>query len=453
MDIDDNSGDDVGYLLDVLPIHRESHLKKNLYAPLSIAVGMMLALTACSAGSPPTAPAESPTTENRTPISDRVSDGILKIGYILPETGSLAGLGTGIIAGVKLAISDIAAYNGANKPVIELVGGDEAGDPTIAGQTADRLLSQDVDAVIGPVSSAISLSVIDKITGSGVMQCAGANTSATFSTYDSNGLYFRSIAPNIKQGPVLADAVIGEGASRVAVMVRNDDYGESLRSAVVKNLEAEGAEIVAVETFDPAATTFSAEVAKVKKAAPDAVVVIAFQEGASIIRALIETGLGPDSVKLFGTDGMSLGALAKTVNEAAPDVLEGMQATQSSSQNDPTFIQRLLDANPGLMVTNFAPYHYDCAISIALASMYAKSDATPEIAKAMYKITNGPGTACTSFAECADLIAAGKEINYEGVSGPMDLNAAGEPSVGLFDVVRFDSAGVPQIITTVRSED
>lgn len=428
-------------------------MKRNRYAPLSVAVGMMLALTACSAASPTTDPTDEPSAETRTPVSDRVSDGTLKLGYVLPETGSLSGLGTGIIAGVKLAVSDIAAYGGAGKPIIELVGGDEAGDPTIAGQTVDRLLSQDVDAVIGPVSSAISLSVIDKITGSGVMQCAGANTSATFSTYESNGLYFRSIAPNIKQGPVLADAVIGEGASRVAILVRNDDYGESLRSAVVKNLEAEGAEIVAVETFDPAATTFSAEVAKVKNEAPDAVVVIAFQEGASIIRSLIETGLGPDNIKLFGTDGMSLGVLAKTVNEAAPDALEGMQATQSSSQNDPDFIQRLLDANPGLAVTNFAPYHYDCAISIALASMYAGSDATPDIAEAMYAITNGPGTECTSFAECADLIEAGEEINYEGVSGPMDLNAAGEPSVGLFDVVRFDSAGVPQIVSTVRSED
>ena len=428
-------------------------MNRNRYAPLSVAVGMMLALTACSAGSPATDPTGEPSAETRTPVSDRVSDGTLKLGYVLPETGSLSGLGTGIIAGVKLAVSDIAAYSGAGKPIVELVGGDEAGDPTIAGQTVDRLLSQDVDAVIGPVSSAISLSVIDKITGSGVMQCAGANTSATFTTYDSNGLYFRSIAANIKQGPVLADAVIGEGASRVAILVRNDDYGESLRSAVVENLEAEGAEIVALETFDPAATTFSAEVAKVKNAAPDAVVVIAFQEGASIIRSLIETGLGPDNVKLFGTDGMSLGVLAKTVNEAAPDALEGMQATQSSSQNDPDFIQRLLDANPGLAVTNFAPYHYDCAISIALASMYAGSDATPEIAEAMYAITNGPGTECTSFAECAELIEAGEEINYEGVSGPMDLNSVGEPSVGLFDVVRFDSAGVPQIVSTVRSED
>ncbi|HEU4807196.1 MAG TPA: ABC transporter substrate-binding protein, partial [Homoserinimonas sp.] len=169
-------------------------MKRNRYAPLSVAVGMMLALTACSAASPTTDPTDEPSAETRSPVSDRVSDGTLKLGYVLPETGSLSGLGTGIIAGVKLAVSDIAAYGGAGKPIVELVGGDEAGDPTIAGQTVDRLLSQDVDAVIGPVSSAISLSVIDKITGSGVMQCAGANTSATFSTYDSNGLYFRSIA-------------------------------------------------------------------------------------------------------------------------------------------------------------------------------------------------------------------------------------------------------------------
>ena len=433
-------------------------MRINRYTTISIVAAAVVVLTSCSATPAPPATSASPSAsasaaaDARTIVSTLPGNGTLELGYVLPETGSLSGLGVGIIAAVKLALSDINKAGGVNGAQVTLTGGDEAGDPTIAGQTVDRLLGQGVDAIVGPVSSAISLSVIDKITGSGVLQCAGANTSKTFTDYDSHGLYFRTIPPNIKQGPVLAQAVIGEGASRVAVLVRNDDYGKSLSSSLIENLKSSGAEIVAEVPYDPAATTYTAEVSKVKAASPDAVVVIAFQEGTAIIRSLIETGMGPDKVKLFGTDGMSLGTLASTVDKASPGVLEGMQATQASSQNDPEFIKRLVAANPGLAVTNFSPYHYDCVISIALAAVAAKSDAPGKIAQSMYTISNAPGDECSDFAKCLALLKSGKDINYQGVSGPLDLNPAGEPSVGLFDIVKFNSAGVPQIIKTIKSK-
>jgi ABC-type branched-subunit amino acid transport system substrate-binding protein len=385
------------------------------------------------------------------PQSARPGDGTLKFGYVLPETGPLSGLGVGVIAGTQLATEDINAAGGVLGQPVSLVGGDEAGDPTVAGQTVDRLLGEDVDAIVGPVSSAISLSVIDKISGAGALQCAGANTSRTFTDYDDRGMYFRTIPANIKQGPVLAQTIIGEGASRVALLVRNDDYGQSLSQSLVEKLEEEGAEVVANVPYDPAATSFSAEVGEVSATNPDAVVLIAFQEGATILRTLIENGLGPAAVQVFGTDGMSLGALAASVSASDPAVLQGMQATQSSSQNDPEFLQRLTQSKPQVRITNFAPYHYDCVITTALAATAAQSDAPGEIAANMVAVTR-EGTKCGTFPECSELLAAGEDIDYDGVSGPLDFTEVGEPQVGLFDVVQFDAAGVPQIVTTVESE-
>lgn len=383
-------------------------------------------------------------------VSNRPGDKRLSIGYILAETGPLSGLGVGVIAATELAVEDVNAAGGVLGKPVTLSGGDEAGDPTVAGQTADRLLGEGVDVIVGPVSSAISLSVIDKITGAGALQCAGSNTSKTFTTYQDRGLYFRSIPANIKQGPVLAQAVIDEGASRVALVVRNDDYGQSLSQSVVEQLEAEGAEVVANVPYDPAATTFSAEVAQVAAAKPDAVVVIAFQEGTTLLRTLIENGLGPDDVKVFGTDGMSLGTLAAGVDPNNPGVLEGMRATQSSSQNDPKFLERLVASKPRVKLTNFAPYHYDCVIAVALAAEAAGSDAPGDIARSMLSVTKD-GEKCSSFEECSALLADGKDIDYDGVSGPLDLTDVGEPATGLFDVVRFDAAGKPTIVRTVES--
>ncbi|SDY75052.1 branched-chain amino acid transport system substrate-binding protein [Modestobacter sp. DSM 44400] len=427
--------------------------------PTAVLAGVLaLSVTACSGSSgsadgkdsaagTSSSPSSSPAPEVE---SSRPGNGQLDLGYILAETGPLSGLGVGVIAATQLAVEDINAAGGVLGKPVTLSGGDEAGDPTVAGQTADRLLGEGVDAIIGPVSSAISLSVLDRITGAGAIQCAGSNTSKTFTGYPDKGLYFRTIPANIRQGPVLAQAVIGEGASRVAVVVRNDDYGQSLSQSLIEQLENEGAEVVANVPYDPAATTFSAEVAKVAAAKPDAVVVIAFQEGATLLRALIENGLGPDDVRVFGTDGMSLGSLGSAVSESDPGVLEGMQATQASSQNDPAFLDRLVASKPQVQITNFTPYHYDCVITIALAALEAGSDAPGDIARAMQSVTRD-GEECTSFADCAKLISQGTDIDYNGVSGPLDFTDVGEPEVGLFDVVRFDGSGKPQIVRTVES--
>jgi ABC-type branched-subunit amino acid transport system substrate-binding protein len=76
---------------------------------------------------------------------------------------------------------------------VQLSTGDSGDTSTdIANQTVDRLLGENVDAIIGAASSGVSLTVIDKITSAGVVQFSPANTSPTFSDYDDKGLYFRN---------------------------------------------------------------------------------------------------------------------------------------------------------------------------------------------------------------------------------------------------------------------
>ena len=62
----------------------------------------------------------------------------------------------------------------------------------------------EVDAIIGAAASGISLSVIDKITGSQIPQCSPSNTAATFTDYDDNGLYFRTAPSDVVHGAALA---------------------------------------------------------------------------------------------------------------------------------------------------------------------------------------------------------------------------------------------------------
>src|SRR3954464_13735995 len=70
----------------------------------------------------------------------RAGDGTLKIGTLLPETGSLAFLGPPEVAAVKLAVKDINAAGGVLDKDVVLVEGDSGDTETdIANTTVDRL--------------------------------------------------------------------------------------------------------------------------------------------------------------------------------------------------------------------------------------------------------------------------------------------------------------------------
>src|SRR5699024_9237941 len=209
----------------------------------SVVASVMLVAAACGGGG-----------DSDGGGSDGGSSEPLKLGYVLPETGDLAYLGPPQIQALKFAVKQINDSGGVlGNPIPDVVGGDEANDQAIASQSADRVLSKDVDAIIGAAASGMSLAIIDKITGAGVVQCSGSNTAPTFTDYKDDGFYFRTAPSDALQGPVLADVIVGDGHSKVAIVARADDYGKGLADATAKALEAAGANVVVNDTYDPKA--------------------------------------------------------------------------------------------------------------------------------------------------------------------------------------------------------
>jgi hypothetical protein len=222
--------------------------------------------------------------------------GVLKIGTLLPLTGSLAYLGPPEVAGVQLAVNDINAAGGVLKSPVEIVGGDSGDTSTnIATQTVATLLQQGVNAIIGAASSDVTKTVIDTVTQAGVLQFSPANTSDSFTTYADNGLYFRTAPPDLFQGQVLADLVSQDGNQSVGVLAQNGEYGTGLAEQIVKNLDSAGLSGDSVKSvyYDPTASDFSDIVQQMVDFNPDAIVVVGFDESAKIIKGLNEQGIGP----------------------------------------------------------------------------------------------------------------------------------------------------------------
>lgn len=264
-----------------------------------------------------TAPSDADVPQQTT-TATREGDGEFVVGSLLPETGSLAFLGPPEFAGVNLAIQEINDAGGVlGKPARHIQGDSGDTENNVAPGTVDTLLSQNVDVIVGAASSSVSLSVIDKIINAGVIMFSPANTSKKFSTYDDNALYFRNAPSDILQGQVLADTIIEDGYSNVYVLALNDDYGTGLLEDLTTALEGGGATVVGSSVYDPKAADFSAEVEDAKGADPDAIVIIGFDETSRILTTMIEQGVGPQDVQVYGVDGNMGNALAENFEAGA----------------------------------------------------------------------------------------------------------------------------------------
>lgn len=365
-------------------------------------------------------------------------DGQLVIGTLLPETGSLAFLGPPEFAGAELAVNEINEAGGVLDTEVQLIQGD-SGDTTtdIANQTVDRLLSQNADAIIGAASSAVSFTVIDKIVNAGVVQFSPANTSKRFSDYDDDGLYFRTAPSDILQGQVLGELIIEDGAATVGIMALQDPYGEGLADDIQASVESSGGEVTNKIIYDPQAQNFDAEAQQLADSNPDAIAVIGFDETARILTTLFERGIGADSKPLYGSDGNMGNALGENF-EDNPEAIAGMKGTTPLSELREEFRQELLEIDPELVDFNYAAETYDAIVIVALATLLAGTDEPTEFAEEIPGVTGG-GDVCTSFGECKQLIEAGTtDIDYDGVSGPIELDEAGDPQRASYAILQFN---------------
>lgn len=245
----------------------------------------------------------------------REGDGVLKLGGLLPQTGSLAFLGAPEFAGAELAVQEINDAGGVLGKPVEWSPGDSGDTSTdIASQTTDRLLGEGVDAIIGAASSSVTLTVIDKITAAGVIQFSPANTSLKLVDYPDHSLYFRTAPPDDLQGNVIAQLVSDDGNSSAYILALDDAYGTSLADVVEAGLTAAGVEVLGKKIYDPKATSFDAEVDEIAAADPDAIILITFDEGSRILKTMVEKGIGPNVKAVYGCDGNIGNALGENFN-------------------------------------------------------------------------------------------------------------------------------------------
>lgn len=397
-----------------------------------------LALTACGGSNSNNAGGGESASSSPTQSSPaKKGDGTLTVGTLLPQTGDLAFLGPPEFAGVQTAVDDINAAGGVlGKPIVQKKADSGDGTPDIAGAQVDKLLAANADVVVGAAASGVSLSVINKITDAGVAEFSPANTSPAFDDpkTDPHNLYFRTAPSDVLQGAVLANTVLEDGHNNVAILARQDSYGELLAAQVEKGIKAGGGTVATKQLYSADATNYTAEVNKVASTKPDAVVLIAFNETTKIIPTMVAKGIGPKDQQVYFVDGNT----ADYSKDFPKGTLTGVKATYPGAELTSDFKKRMLETNPGLKDFTYGPESYDATTMVALAVEAAKSDDATTFGPKIIEISKD-GTQCSSFKECDALLKKGEDIDYQGVSGPCDLGDTGSPTKATIGIFQYSA--------------
>ena len=376
--------------------------------------------------------------------SEAAADLVLPLGTALPVTGSLAFLGPPEIAGVDLAIADI---NAADKGIQVTVNHGDSGDLENRAFDSEipRLLNDGVSAIIGAASSGVSLAFIDQVVGAETILFSPANTSPAFTTYEDDGLYFRTAPSDTFQGEVLGNLLAADGHQRVGMIVLNDAYGTGLAEISTATFEAAGGEVVAAPTFNPGDTNFTSQINEILAADPDAIVLITFDEAFTIVPELTAQFPGEN---LYFVDGN----IANYESAFEPGTLEGAKGTGPAVSAE--FFERLAEQwaltgdGTDLVDYQYGPESYDAVVLLALASLAAGSTDALDIAAKLQEVSGGSGDGekCTTFSECADIINGGGVADYDGQTGAITFDELGERTDGRIAVSQYDENNFPVVI-------
>lgn len=360
-------------------------------------------------------------------------EGTFTIGAILPTTGGLADYGVGMIAAVELAIQDINEAGGVWGNDVQFLQENEgpSTEPEVVTAAADAMIAQEVNAVIGAASSSSSETIIEALYNQRIIMVSPSNTGPGFTNHEFGDYYFRTAPSDVIQGSALAEEIIADGHPTLGILAQQTAYGQGLSNQIADVYTAGGGEVVYQEFYDEAQTEFSAEVAALVEADPDAFVLVSYAEARQIIPALVSQGFTPQDHQWYFVDGNRLDYSEDPFEEG---LLEGVKATQPIGSGEDV-IPRVEEFNGGpTPETAYLPESYDATILVALAAIAANTDDPDAIRDEMIGVTTG-GTECTTFAECKELLENGEDINYRGYTGVIwDENGdPAEATIGIFE--------------------
>ena len=373
----------------------------------------------------------------------------LKIGLLLDFSGGLAEFCAEMRLGAELAIKHLNDAGGVFGQPVELVVADTKLEPLLGVEEARRLVEvEQVHAIVGALSSAVTLPVAESVSGPSSVPQIAMGTSPQLSIADDDDFLFRTTLSDITQAPVLAQLIRDRGFENIGVIYRDDPWGQGFAEALDAVWDGD-AELVAI---DPTGLSFLSELQHSARNGAQALVLLAFTvESEVILREAIEQGVYEQFV--FGPVGRSIGLLEAVGVEYLADMY-GTGPIPSPPTDSSRAWEADFEAEYGRPVAEpYVKEAYDAVISLALAAQSAGSAEGAAIRDRMRAVGAAPGAVVTAgsagVAEGLRIAREGGELDYQGAAVTLDWDENGDLSRGYVGVWRFTPQGTIELVEAV----
>jgi branched-chain amino acid transport system substrate-binding protein len=296
----------------------------------------------------------------------------LTIGMITTLSGPGSGLGIDIRDGFNLALEHLGGKLGQfDAKVIEA---DDQQKPDVAVQLTERLLARDgADIITGTVWSNLALAMLPPVARAGKIYISPNAGPSQLAGAQCNRHYFNIAFQNDGSHEAMGQHVANLGIGKVWLMAPNYPAGQDALRGFRRYYDPSGGEVMDEVYTQLGQLDYSAEIANVQAAKPEAV--FFFYPGGmgiNFVKQWAQAGAG-ESVKLFGP-GFSL---SQDILPAVGDAALGLENTAHWSPDlDNEVNQRFVQAfreKYGRIPSLFAAQGYDTALFIDAAAKAAGS--------------------------------------------------------------------------------
>jgi branched-chain amino acid transport system substrate-binding protein len=336
----------------------------------------------------------------------------IKVGAFFALSGPAANIGTPTKLVAQMAVDKINKEGGINGRPIELVIGDTESDPAKAAVIAKKFIFNDkVAAIIGPTTTAEGMSVKKIVEEAGVptFMAVGGDPVIMGGNFGAYTYVFKSPQRSSTAVRKLYGYLKTKGLTKIALFTASDSFGKDGLGWLERLAPEFGITLAAKESFGPADTDMTAQLTKIRNAAPQAIVSWTIGPVGSIV-AKNKAQLGI-TTPLFQCHGL-------------PDP-KYIELAGKASEGDRMPATKLMvgDALPGSdpqkkVITDFIAlyrdvYKYDKEFPINTHSGYAW-DAISIVANAMKKAGTDPKALRAAIEQTT---------GYVGISGVYNLTA------------------------------
>ena len=298
---------------------------------------------------------------------------------------------------------------------------DDQTNPEAAVRAARKLIDVNkVPVIMGTWASAVT-SAVAPVCWESKTFLTTVSGADSITLLPHQGYLIRTQPNNHLQAAKHAEFIAGLGAKRVYIMSIQSPFALPTQTRLKEVLDLKGSEMVGALIYEKDKTTYRSEVDQALRTKPDLLYLNGYAPDVTVIvRDLYRAGYnGPRFAQSYAVT-------SKVLESLPPDVTAGIYTVQPSADVDsPAYslaAKRLKIPEPDSYETQAT----DWISLVALTIAKAREATGTALRDNVRKISQGDGMKVYSALKGLKALAEGKEINYEGASGPCDFTDIGD---------------------------